>query len=491
MEPNCVQFLENKTILVTGVSGFLGKVLVERILRLQPNVKRLYTLVRASDKKSAEQRLHSEIFKKDLFKVLRMNVGDESLNALISEKVVPVPGDISLNNMGVNDSNLLQDMMQDIDFVFHSAANTRFDERYDVALGVNTFGAINVLNFAKKCVKPQLLLQVSTAYVCGERSGLIEEKPFAMGETLNSKNNVDINTEMRLVEQKMKQLIEQGCSEEETKKAMRDLGLKRAKLYGWPNTYVFTKSMGEMLLGHYRENMPIVIIRPTIITSTISDSFPGWIEGFKTVDSILISYGKGLLKCFLVDHKAVCDIIPVDMVVNAMIATAAEHSGDFGSHTIYHVGSSYRNPVMYNQIYKTMIRYFVESPLLGHNGKPIIAPNVTTLSTMAKFRVYTSLRYKLPIQILGLLCVICPSQFGDKYEHHNRIFKKAMRLVKLYKPYVLFKGIVDDRNLETLRIKNEAKEMNKLFGSNPKCIDWEDYLMNTHIHGLITHVLKK
>jgi len=35
---------------------------VERILRLQPNVKRLYLLVRASDKKSAEQRLHREVY---------------------------------------------------------------------------------------------------------------------------------------------------------------------------------------------------------------------------------------------------------------------------------------------------------------------------------------------------------------------------------------------------------------------------------------------
>ena len=70
-----------------------------------------------------------QVFEKDLFKVLRKNIGDESLNALISEKVVPVPGDVSLNNMGVSDSNLLQDMMQEIDIVAHAAATTTFDER--------------------------------------------------------------------------------------------------------------------------------------------------------------------------------------------------------------------------------------------------------------------------------------------------------------------------------------------------------------------------
>ncbi|KAF8104439.1 hypothetical protein N665_0172s0069 [Sinapis alba] len=501
MESNRVQFLENKTLLVTGASGFLAKVFVERVLSLQPNVKRLYLLVRASDKISAEQRLHNEVFEKDLFKVLRENIGDESLNALISKKVVPVPGDTSQNNMGVSDSNLVQDMMQEIDIVFHAAATTRFDERYDVALRINTFGALNVLNFAKKCVKAQLLLHVSTdegyfkaqtnyeLMFVGERSGLIQEKPFAMGETLHVKHKVDINTEMQLVEQRLKQLVEQGCSEEETKHAMRNLGLKRAKLFGLPNTYAFTKVMGEMFLGHYRENMPIVIIRPTMITSTFSDPFPGWIEGVKTLDTMILSYGKGMLTCFLIDQNAACDIIPVDMVANAMIATAAEHFNDSGSHTVYHVASSYRNPIIYKQIVELTNRYFKKNPLLGRGGMPILPKALVILSTMAMFRLYTGLRFKLPLQIFRLLRITLPTQFGDKYQHQNRKFKMAMRLVKLYEPYLLFKGIFDDKNLETLRIKNEAKETNDIPGFSPKCIDWEYYFINTHIPGLVTHTL--
>lgn len=57
----------------------------------------------------------------------------------------------------------------------------------------------------------------------------------------------------------------------------------RAKRFGWPSTYVFTKSMGEMLLGESRGNMPLVILRPTIVTSTIKDPFPGWIEGVRYI----------------------------------------------------------------------------------------------------------------------------------------------------------------------------------------------------------------
>lgn len=52
----------------------------------------------------------------------------------------------------------------------------------------------------------------------------------------------------------------------------------RANKYGWPNTYSFTKAMGEMVLGDFT---PLVIIRPTIVTSTFKQPFPGWLEGLR------------------------------------------------------------------------------------------------------------------------------------------------------------------------------------------------------------------
>lgn len=63
----------------------------------------------------------------------------------------------------------------------------------------------------------------------------------------------------------------------------------RARRYGWPNTYVFTKAMGEMLLGemNQKKQMPLVIIRPTIITSTYKEPFPGWVEGIRYKDNEL------------------------------------------------------------------------------------------------------------------------------------------------------------------------------------------------------------
>lgn len=63
--------------------------------------------------------------------------------------------------------------------------------------------------------------------------------------------------------------------------------MARAKLYGWPNTYVFTKAMAEMLIGQLKEKLPVVIIRPTIVTSTYKEPLPGWVEGVRYVALII------------------------------------------------------------------------------------------------------------------------------------------------------------------------------------------------------------
>ncbi|CAB4313725.1 unnamed protein product [Prunus armeniaca] len=88
-------YLQNKTILVTGATGFLGMVFVEKILRVQPDVKKLYLLLRASDTKSATDRMQNQIIGKELFRVLREKWG-AGFDSFIAKKVVAVPGDVTL-----------------------------------------------------------------------------------------------------------------------------------------------------------------------------------------------------------------------------------------------------------------------------------------------------------------------------------------------------------------------------------------------------------
>ena len=56
--------------------------------------------------------------------------------------------------------------------------------------------------------------------------------------------------------------------------------------WGWPNVYVFTKALGEMVLMQEKGEIPLVIVRPTIVTSTYKEPMPGWIEGVRYHNNI-------------------------------------------------------------------------------------------------------------------------------------------------------------------------------------------------------------
>lgn len=175
-----------------------------------------------------------------------------------------------------------------------------------------------------------------------------------------------------------------------------------------------------------------------------------------------------------------------------MVMAVAIHAGKSGSQDVYHVGSSCKNPITFGQLHDLAARYFTKSPLVGRDGSPIIVSKGTILSTMSQFSFYMTLRYKLPLQMLRLINIVYPWWNGNKYKDIDRKINLAMRLVDLYRPYVLFKGIFDDMNTERMRLKRQDIN-NQIYGSlefDPKSIDWEDYITNIHIPGLITYVLQ-
>ncbi|CAL5436261.1 unnamed protein product [Camellia sinensis] len=486
-----IKFLENRTILVTGGTGFLAKIFVEKILRVQPNVKKLYLLVRAADAKSASQRLQTEVIAKDLFRVLREKLG-ANLNSFIAEKVTPVPGDITLENLGVKDSNLVEEMWREVDIVVNLAATTNFDERYDVSLSLNTMGAKNVFDFAKKCAKKMMLLHVSTAYVSGERAGLILENPYSMGETLNGILGLDIEFEKKIVEERLSELRAKEVTEAEITLAMKDLGIQRARKYGWPNTYVFTKAMGEMLLGEMKKDdeMPLVIIRPTIITSTYKEPFPGWVEGIRTIDSLAVGYGKGKLPCFLGDLESIVDLIPADMVVNSMVVAMAAHATQPCEMMIYQVGSSLSNPVIFSWIKEYGHHYFTKHPWIGKDGKAVKVGHITVLSSMSSFRRYMALHYLLPLKR------ITSSKYSILQIFPRRVCRSSPKdqicdAVGRTLPTLLVLQGYDDINTEKLRMaaKESGVEID-VFYFDPKIINWEDYFLDTHIPGVVKYVFK-
>ncbi|KAM1040615.1 hypothetical protein ACFX13_030601 [Malus domestica] len=248
--------------------------------------------------------------------------------------------------------------------------------------------------------------------------------------------------------------------------------------------------MGEMLIGDLKENLPVVIIRPTIITSTYKEPFPGWVEGIRTIDSIAVGYAKGKLTFFLCDINAIVDVIPADMVVNAILAAMAAHANQPGE-VIYQVGSSRRNPVRYGNLYDYGVHFFTKKPWINKDGTPVKVGKVPIMGSMASFHRYMTVRYLLFLKGLEVVNAAFCQYFKGTYVDVSRKIKFVMRLVELYRPYLFFKGVFDDMNTEKLQmaVRGNTTEAD-IFYFDPKCINWEDYFLNVHLAGVVKYVFK-
>ncbi|XP_030937158.1 alcohol-forming fatty acyl-CoA reductase-like isoform X4 [Quercus lobata] len=264
----------------------------------------------------------------------------------------------------------------------------------------------------------------------------------------------------------------------------------RAKLYGWPNTYVYTKALGEMLLEQFHQNLPLAIVRPTMVTSTYKEPFSGWIEGARTIDGVITAFGKGRLKSFLGHPNSILDVIPADMVVNSIIMAMVTHANK-SSQIIFHVGSSLRNPMKLPSLSDLISLYFTQNPWIDRNGKSIKVSKLIVFSNIATFQAYMAIRYKLPLKVLWLANLMLCQYYREIRINLNRKVRVVMRMVDLYKPYAFFTGSFDDSNTENLRVAIRESDVDvNLFYFDPRCIDWEDYIMNTHIPGLTKYSMK-
>lgn len=308
---NLREYYKGKNLFCTGCTGFVGKVLVEKILRSLPDVGKVYLLVRPKkDIKNIQDRLTTEILNSKIMDRLKKEMGTEQFYKFARSKLEAIGGDVEVPSMFLQTSQeKIEELYNNVHVVLHSAATVGFHEPLNHAIQLNSLGPLHTLNFAKKCKKLENFLHVSTAYTNSNKPNhmFIEETQFPLVFPKNED-------------------MEEFCARVA---AMKDPAeVKKLQKYyltyfKFPNTYTFTKNMAEHLVLKNRAHVPISIFRPTIIGSAAFEPHPGWVDVASASGAIYLSGGVGNLYVIAGDGNNICDHIPVDYVVNGMLITAA------------------------------------------------------------------------------------------------------------------------------------------------------------------------
>jgi alcohol-forming fatty acyl-CoA reductase len=371
-----VDRLAGKTILLTGVTGFLGQVIFERLLGDVPE-GRIVLLVRSQTGSTSRARVEY-LFRKPAFDVLRDRIGDDGLRALLDERVTIVDGDFSRG---------VPQLPGDIDIAIHSAATVSFDPPIDEGFQTNLFGAMNLYRGVIESGSRPCLVHISTAYVAGVAKGVVPEDTLdhrvdwrtegelalqARGDVEGQSRRPEMLDEFMNKASKEHSRAGPSTVAEEAEQRRKDwvskrltrYGRSRARSLGWPDVYTFTKAMGERAVEELAdlEELPLSIVRPSIIESALFHPAPGWIDGFKMADPIIRAYGLGQILEFPGIPEGISDIIPVDMVVNAILAVAGTPP-EPRRPAYYHVSSGSRNPLQYHELYRYVRQYFEAHPL--------------------------------------------------------------------------------------------------------------------------------
>jgi HAD superfamily hydrolase (TIGR01490 family) len=485
-----VDRLAGAHVLVTGATGFVGEALLHRLLAEVPAAT-VTVLVRPRGSTQAEQRVRSLLGKAIFADVLEAAGG---LDAIMGTRVRVLEGDVAD----------VPALPADVTAVVHCAGDVSFDPPVDVAFTTNVIGTRNLLRRVAEIGEHVHYVHVSTAYVAGRRRGTIPEGPVA--------HDVDVGAEVEwglaqrpLVEQRSRSaerlaefraqaerthrragLITAAASVEDDRKKwvrreMVRLGTERARSLGWTDCYTFAKAMAERVAESHAATAPVSIVRPSIIESALETPYPGWIEGFKMAEPLILAYGRGELPEFPGAGDTVIDIIPVDQVVAAIIAVLARppHAGRA---EYFHIASSAMNPFSYQHFYSCVRRYFGEHPFeVGNRGAARLpewrfpgARSVERLLTVSERAHKVADR------------VIAAAPRGNRTRELSRkLDVQGARLDYLRRYFDLYGEYLEANlrydNANTMRLFRALDEDDRArFNFDPSVIDWDHYIEEVH-----------
>ena len=504
--------LRGKQILLIGVTGFIAKVWLEHLLYDVPDVGKVYLLIRRQRTTTARRRFEKIVEESPVFDPLEERHGADFARFL-SEKIEVVEGDISQPGLGL-DAETLRHLSGSIDLVVNSSGLTDFNPDLREALASNVDSTAHLIDFLRQS-DHAALLHLSTCYVVGARDGRVSEELQA-NYTPVGDPEFDAEREWLSLQDLVRKVDERAQSPEVEaalrrqaygrkgdadrppgadlenvirKNRMRWMrnrltraGTRRARHLGWPNTYTFTKSLGESLLATRGGGLPIAVARPSIVETSTLQPFCGWNEGINTsapLSYLLATYFRQLPS----NERKCLDLIPVDMVCRGMtliaaalverrheklyqLATSADNPCDMGR-SIELTALAHRKHYRAQQGMEHWMRMrFDTIPVSKERYKKLSVP-AQKLIVQGINRAASALQFKKP-----------------PLARAERDLARVEKLIELYEPFILQnEQLFESQHLQLLSASLPEAERER-FSYEPGEIDWWDYWINIHIPAL-------
>jgi len=501
-----------KQIMLIGVTGFIGKVWLVNTLMDLPETGRIYLLIRRQKSNPGQRRFEKLIEDSPVFDPLWARYGT-GLPGFLAERIEVVEGDVTQPGLGLSPTagELLG---KKLDLIINSSGLTDFNPDLRDALLTNVDAAVNVLDFVRQSDHAGLL-HLSTCYVAGRQDGRVSERirpnyvPAAIADYDAEREWHALRQLIHEAEQRAEggevtgELRQQALHKEHAAKDLQgaalenqvrknrvrwlrnyltEAGSKRALELGWPNTYTLTKGLAESLLTKYGVGLPIAIVRPAIVETSIEKPFRGWNEGINTSASLSYLLGTYFRQLPSNERKRL-DLIPVDSVCAGMTLIAAavmERRHD----SVYQLAASVTNPCdMRRSIELTSLahrkHYRAQEGLeywlrLRFDAIPVSKERYQRMSAPAQKAIIKSIQHIMsafPLKKTPLA-------------RTQRNLEKVEKLIQLFEPFILLNehDFVAE-NVEKLAYALVPEEQAD-FGYNTAAIDWWEFWINIHVPAL-------
>lgn len=492
--------LAGSTILLTGATGFVGEALLHRLLTQVPDAT-VAVLVRPKGSASGLDRVRS-LLDKPIFEDVVARAG--GADALLDRRIEVVEGDLGS----------VPALPSDLDAVVHCAGDVSFDPPVDEAFATNVVGTRDLLHRVAEVGPHVHYVHVSTAYVAGRRRGPVAEGPVD--------HSVDLEAELAWG-QAQRELLEHRSREADRlasfrRKAEREhgragmltaseaveqrrrawvhdelvrTGTERARALGWTDSYTFTKALGERVVEAYARQARASIVRPSIIESALATPYPGWIEGFKMAEPLILAYGRGELPEFPASPDTIVDIVPVDHVVAAIVAVLGEPP-EPGTPQWYHVSSGARRPLTFRQLYAYVRDYFDHHPFeIGDRGAARL-PDWRFPGAQAVERLLVTSERAHRVADYAVKHAPRADRTRDlarRLDRQRGRLEFLRRYLDLYREYAQSELTFADDHTAALFRRLTPQDQEE-FSFDSAVIDWQHYLVDVHFPAVTAPIRK-